>query len=340
MVEGIKQFTTGMILGKFMPVHKGHQYLIEFALARVDHLTIIVGTLEAEPIPGHLRYEWVKELYPQARVCHLTDENPQYPNEHPDFWAIWKTSIRKFIPTGPDLVFTSEDYGEELARQLGARHLMCDLSRQAVPVSATKIRENPFANWEFIPEPVRPYFVKRVVIYGPESTGKTTLAEKLAGHFNTVWVPEFARDYLDKKGAWVEPEDFPQIAVGQLESEDKLARVANRVLICDTDLITTCIYSQHYMGQCANEIRALADERTYDLYLLLDIDVEWVDDWQRPEPDKREYFFNWFKQELENRGRRFVVISGNYQERFQKAVAAITSLFSDKDSNQHGIDKR
>lgn len=327
MAKDLQKFAEGLILGKFMPIHKGHQHLIEFALERVEHLTLIVGTLASEPIPGRLRYQWVKELYPEADVRHCTDENPQYPHEHPDFWNIWVASIRKFIPSGPDVVFTSEAYGDEFAKRLGAAHELCDLSRSLVPVSATMIRENPYENWQFIPEPVRQYFVKRVVIYGPESTGKTTLAEKLARHYQTVWVPEFARGYLDDKGSWVEFSDIAKIATGQLASEDRLARQANRLLICDTDLITTSIYSQHYFGACPEEVTNKADERTYDLYLMLDIDVPFVEDWQRPDANSREYFLESFRNALESRGRKFVLISGTYEERFERAVEAIEALF-------------
>lgn len=313
-----------------MPIHRGHQYLIDFALERVDHLTILVGTLESEPIPGELRYGWMKELYPQVSVRHLTDENPQYPHEHPLFWEIWTASIRKFISSGPDVVFTSETYGDQLADCLGAQHQLCDLARCAIPISATEIRENPFSNWHFLPEPVRAYYAKRIVIYGPESTGKTTLAEKLASHYNTSWVPEFARDYLDKKGAWVEVADIPKIAEGQLQSEDALARKANRLLICDTDLITTSIYSQHYFGECPESVTQKADEREYDLYLLMDVDVAWVADWQRPDPTNRQYFFEKFKNELERRRRKYVVISGSYEERFNRAIKAIDALFQNE----------
>jgi HTH-type transcriptional regulator, transcriptional repressor of NAD biosynthesis genes len=328
MAKELQKFATGMILGKFMPVHKGHQFLIDFALQQVERLTVIVGSLAEEPIPGQLRYEWLKELYPTVNVQHCTDENPQYPHEHPDFWNIWVASIRRLMPQGPDVVFTSEEYGDELASRLGAIHIPCDLPRSSVPVSATGIRENPFENWQFIPEPVRPYFVRRVVIYGPESTGKTTLAEKLANHFKTVWVPEFARRYLDNKGAWVELSDIDKIAAGQLASEDVLALQANRLLICDTELITTCVYSRHYFGECPLAVEQMADQRQYDLYLLLDIDVPFVADWQRPDGESREHFFATFRSELERRGRPYVVISGSYDERFGRAVKAIDELLN------------
>jgi NadR type nicotinamide-nucleotide adenylyltransferase len=319
-----------MILGKFMPPHRGHQHLIDFACQRVDELTILVCSLEREPIPGRLRYEWMKEMYPDARVIHVTDENPQEPHEHPHFWDIWTETVRRRLPEGPDVVFTSEAYGDELARRLGARHIAVDTARQHVPVSATAIRNDPLANWEFIPECVRPYFVRRVAIVGPESTGKTTLARGLAAHYGTVWVPEFARDYLDARNAErpladLTPADINAIARGQIAGEERLARQANRLLICDTELLTTRLWSEHFFGACEDWIERAAIERRYDLVLLLDADVRWVADPHRAAPHLREQFFDRLRRELRSQGRRFVTISGPFDERLQQAIAAIES---------------
>ncbi|MFQ5570264.1 MAG: adenylyltransferase/cytidyltransferase family protein [Rhodothermales bacterium] len=157
-----KRYGTGLVLGKFMPPHRGHLHLIDEARCQAEHVTIIVGTLASEPIPGALRFRWMQELYPNLDVRHLTDENPQYPHEHPDFWGIWTRSIRRFLPTGPDAVFTSEVYGDRLAACLGAEHVPVDPGRRRVPVSATQIREDPYRYWAFIPECVRPYFSEKV----------------------------------------------------------------------------------------------------------------------------------------------------------------------------------
>lgn len=321
-----------MILGKFLPPHGGHQYLIDSARKQVDHLTVIVCSIKREPIPGHWRFEWMKELYPDLNVVHLTDENPQEPHEHPRFWEIWTRSIRRFIPEGPDLVFTSEEYGYELARRLGARHVLVDIDRSAVPISATEIRENPFDNWQYIPECVRPYFVKRVAIVGPESTGKTTLAEKLAERFQTLWVPEFARGYLEEKYApvslLISIDDIEDIARGQAKSEDQLARKANRLLVCDTDLITTMIWSEYFLGYCPEWIKQAAEARSYDLYLLTDIDTPWVAEPQRVGDHLRADFLRRLQRALEFRGRAYTLISGSYEDRLIEAAQTIERLFS------------
>ena len=132
--------TTGFLLGKFLPLHRGHMHLIETAQKHVDHLTVLVCSLHREPIPGELRYRWVCDLFPHVSVQHFSEDIPQYPHEHPDFWNIWRVVIRRYVPVGPDYVFTSEHYGDKLADILGARHVCVDLPRALFPVSGSAVR--------------------------------------------------------------------------------------------------------------------------------------------------------------------------------------------------------
>lgn len=318
----------GMLLGKFMPPHLGHLYLAEFARNYVEDLAIVVGTLQAEPIPGALRYQWMRELVPDCRVLHLTDENPQYPHERPDFWQIWHDSLTRILPWQPDYVFASEDYGLKLAGILGAQFVPVDIDRASIPVSGTAIRQDPWTNWEYIPRCVRPYFVKRVCIFGPESTGKSTLTRRLARHFNTVAVPEYARTVLEGQQGEVRLEDMGRIVRGQIASEDALARSANRLLFCDTDPLTTTIWSDVLFGACEEWVREEAARRTYDLYLLTDVDVPWVQDVIRYLPEERLSFFDRCEHELKSRGRPYVRINGDWENRFQSAIDAVTALSS------------
>ncbi len=220
----------GLVLGKFLPPHAGHQYLIHFAQNFVDRLTVLVCSLPSEPVPGSLRYEWMRELFPHARVVHITDDLPQEPDQHPQFWDLWRQTVLAAAGEPIDFVFASEMYGYRLADEVGAKFIPVDLSREVVPVSGTAIRTRPLDNWQFIPECVRPYFVKRVCIFGPESTGKSTLARDLAVHFQTVYVSEFARGLLDPQQGICTAGDIPLIARGQAAAEDALARQANKVL--------------------------------------------------------------------------------------------------------------
>jgi NadR type nicotinamide-nucleotide adenylyltransferase len=319
---------TGLILGKFMPPHRGHQALVEFGLRFVDRLTVLVCTLRREPIPGELRHAWMKELFPGANVVHVTDEVPSEPAEHPEFWPIWTQLIRKYLPHGPDYVFASEAYGHRLAEVLGATFIPVDESRGMVEISATQIRRDPLGHWEFIPECVRPYYVRRVCIFGPESTGKSTLARDLARRLGTVHVSEFARGLLDSRQGRCDPEDIPLIARGQAAAEEALARQARRVIICDTDVLTTRIWSEVLFGNCPPEVAAEAERRTYDLYLVPDIDVPWVQDGQRYLGDRREEFMKRCTDALESRGRKYVRIRGSWADRLNQAVEAVEAILA------------
>lgn len=318
----------GLILGKFMPPHLGHAYLVDFARNYVENVTVVVGTLEREPIPGELRCAWMKELFPQVRVVHLTEELPQEPSEHPDFWALWERSLRRVHPERLDFVFASEPYGVKLADVLGARYVPVDHARELVPASGTAIREDPIGNWRFIPPCVRPYFVKRVVLFGPESTGKSILARRLAEHYQTVYASEYARPLLELQENRCDYEDIERIARGHLASEEALARQANRVLISDTDMLTTSIWSEALFGKCPAWLKEEAARRRYDLTLLMDIDSPWHDDGTRFFPNDREGFMRRCLKALEDAGRPYVQIGGDWEERFSKACAAVDKLLA------------
>ena len=320
------RFRRGMILGKFMPPTQGHRYLAGFTARLCDRLTVLVCSKPGQSIPGHCRAAWMRDMLPHCDVVHIPDDLPDTPEEHPEFWKLWLAVIHRAVPGAIDLVCTSEDYGPELARRVGAAYLPVDRCRNGVPVSGTLMRADPYANWRHLPEAVRSWYCRRVVVFGPESTGKSTLAERLARHYGTVWVPEYARGYLDPKGGKCEQGDIAAIARGQAASEDELARQANRVLICDTDTVTTTIWSEVYYGGVEPWIRDLARERRHDLYLLCDIDVPWVDDTQRDMPQRREEFRDRCRAALEAHGRPYVWIRGDWETRFRTAVAAIDPL--------------
>ncbi len=318
--------TRGLVLGKFMPFHRGHMHLIETAARQVDQLTVLVCSIKAEPIPGALRYGWVKEQYPNIRVLHVTDENPQVPEEHRFFWDIWVNTIRRNCPDGVDVFFSSEDYGDKLSQHLGCKHVLVDKERITVPISATKIRSNPKEHWDYIPEPVRPYYCKRVVLTGPESTGKSVLAQKLADHFNTVCVEEYGRTYCEEHGMDLKPLDFAHIAGGQLLLEDEAARKADAVLFCDTDLLVTQVWAEIFFNYCPPWIRWASHQRQYDLFLLLKPDIPWVNDGTRAFEEVRESQWLRLREELESRNMPYVEISGNFGERLEQAVLAVENI--------------
>ena len=173
----------------------------------------------------------------------------------------------------------------------------------------------------------------KVVLYGPESTGKTTLAKQLARHYNSVWVPEYAREYLQNK--WnnerktCETHDLLPIAYGQMKLENELAKKTDSVLICDTDLLETKVYSEaYYAGICDPILDKYAQENTYDLYFLTYIDTPWVEDDLRDKPHERLRMFNAFKDALDKYKRPYIVLKGSKQERLQLATEKIDELLN------------
>lgn len=171
-----------------------------------------------------------------------------------------------------------------------------------------------------------PSLVKKIAIVGPESTGKSTLAQGLANHYQTVWVPEYARGYLDKLGKPYEQTDLITIAHGQLRLEDERLKDATSFLFCDTTLMVIKIWSEFKYGICAPEILHKMDERKYYLHLLTDIDLPWEADPQREHPTKRSALFNLYETELLDQKLPFAVIQGQQHERLQCAIKAIDSF--------------
>ncbi|MCZ4317570.1 ATP-binding protein [Aequorivita viscosa] len=175
----------------------------------------------------------------------------------------------------------------------------------------------------------------KVVLYGPESTGKTTLARQLAAHYNTQWVPEFMRTYLEEK--WdlkkelVAKEDLIPIAKGQLKLEKKASQLADNLLICDTNLLELKVYSEYYYnGYCPEEIKTEATKNNYSIYLLTYVDTPWEPDILRDRPNNREEMFRIFEAELKMQGFPYEILKGNKKERFNKAVEIIDQLLKSK----------
>lgn len=171
----------------------------------------------------------------------------------------------------------------------------------------------------------------KVVLFGPESTGKTTMAKKLASHFNTEWVAEYMREYLqekwDSKKEICQPDDLLKIAEGQIRMENHKAKLANKVLFCDTDLLELSVYSKaYYNDYCEPSILKHALNNWYDLYFLTNIDVPWVPDDLRDKPNDRVEMFEKFKSSLQANDRPFIELKGNENERFETAVSAINEL--------------
>jgi len=179
--------------------------------------------------------------------------------------------------------------------------------------------------------------IVKVVLFGPESTGKTTLSQQLARHYNTVWAPEFAREYLQDK--WnnyrktCENSDLIPIAIGQMKLENELAKKADKVLICDTDLLETKVYSQEYYGGFVDpKLDEAAKENKYELYLLTYIDTPWEADDLRDRPEQRLEMFRAFEKALKTHHCNYILLIGDKETRFNKAIKAIDKILKSKDN--------
>ncbi|MEO1653446.1 MAG: ATP-binding protein [Bacteroidota bacterium] len=171
----------------------------------------------------------------------------------------------------------------------------------------------------------------KIAITGPESTGKTSLAKALAHHYQTIHVPEYARDYIEQLNRPYTQEDILKIAQGQQDAEKALLQKAGEILICDTELLVTKIWSAHAFQSVPEWIEDNLHRQTYDLYLLMDIDLPWEPDPQREHPDKRAFFFDWYERELRKMQVNYVIISGQLDQRTQSAIQKIDLLKQKRD---------
>lgn len=322
----------GLVIGKFYPPHRGHSHLIETAQAEVDQLVVLVCEKPEQMMPGALRAAWLREMYPGAEVLVIPDTLDD------DDSAGWAEYTHLVLGYTPDVVFTSEDYGERYAHYLGCRHVQLDRARVQVPISGTAIRSDPLAHWDHLAPCVRAYFARRVCVLGAESTGTTTMAQALAEHYQTAWVQEYGRQY------WVEkmqrPNDqewrtaeFVQIARKQCRLEDETARQANRLLICDTDAFATGVWHERYLGQRSPEVEAIAATRRYDLYLLTDVDIPFVQDGTRDGEHIRHAMHERFTIRLAEAQRPYLLLSGSHEQRLRRAIAAIDAILTTAGQN-------
>ncbi len=319
----------GLIVGKFWPPHRGHKYLIDSGRARVDHLTVIVCQRPHEQPTGELRASWLREIHPNVIVLLVNDTDDEQD------YRVWAQNSIRWLGFIPDVLFTSEDYGVPFAQALGCEHVSVDRARRTVPISGTQIRSAPFQHWDFLESPVRAWYALRVCIVGAESTGKTTLAQALAEHYRTTWIPEYAREYSEAPltGGSTEwsPSEFTHIAQTQCDRESAGARTANRILICDTDAFATTVWYRRYFETRSPEVEAIvAKQKGPDLYLLTDINIPFQPDNIRDGEGIRTWMHQTFLEELAKQQRPFVLLSGPHEERLACAVTKIEQVL------QHG----
>ena len=322
--------TAGLVLGKFAPLHLGHQSLIEGALEQVDTLYVLVyDAPSVTRIPLAKRATWIRELHPSATVIEGRGA-PEASGRDPQIMRAQERYIMSVVPSPITHFFSGEWYGDHVSRALGAHDIRVDEARRRFPVSGTMLRSDPKRYRQFVHPRVYQDLVRRVVLLGAESTGKTSLAARLASAFDTVWVPEFGRDYwLAHRGpdGRLSSTQLGDLAEGHRQREDALGREANRLLIVDTDARTTRQYARWYHGGTVEphlQWRADTARERADLTVLCGDDFAYVEDGTRAGEPRRIEAQGEIRLELKAGSGTWIEVRGPIQERVELVRSAIT----------------
>lgn len=315
--------TNGIVIGRFMPLQTGHVAMIRTARALVDHLTVIVCCQKEDPISGSQRLQWLLEMFPAVRIVGVEGPSPHDVADAPDGITKLRDEIRDLHPGTIHRLIASDRRQAGLATALGSTFTLIDPDHQAVPVTSAAVRADPLGHWRFVPPAVRPTYAHKICLHGPESTGKSTLAPQLARHFETLFMPEYGRTYCEQYGLSLQMEDLVTIGRTHAAMTQALLRQCNQRLVLDTDPLMSAVWADMLFNRRDPWFDAFQD--TADLYLLLDIDLPWVDDGTRffGEDDRRRRFFDLSRAELERRGLEYRVIGGPPEARFERALDAI-----------------
>jgi len=336
----------GLVVGKFWPLHRGHQLLIDRALALCDEVFVVsYAKPEHERCSPEMRDRWLAMLYPSvtrlvvddralAQLCRVKTVPPrQVPGNdasdatHRDFVG-WL--CEQVLETKVDAVFTSESYGDGFAAALEARfgasvrHECVDQPRIAVPISGTQIRSGLFRHRAFVDPRVYADLVPRIGILGGESSGKTTLAQTLAERLHTVWAEEYGRELWEQRDGNLCFADMLEIGREQVAREQRLAQGAQSWLICDTTPLTTSFYSHEMFGKVDPELGRLAS-RPYDLIVLCTPDFAFVQDGTRRGEAFRQEQHRWYVDQLRRRQLRHMVVAGSIANRVSAVVSKVST---------------
>lgn len=319
--------TTGLVWGKFLPLHAGHLHLVEQARAQCDHLVVVLGARRDEPWTQQQRHAWLVDALPGVDVRSHDSVLPiDYGN--PAVWDGHLAELLTVLPEPVDRVFTSERYGEELARRLDAEHVCVDLDRTSFPVSGTAVRADLAGHWRFLPPAVRASLCMRIVVLGAESTGTTTLAAALAEALGTTWVPEYGRQWSAERPGGLdrpwESEEFDIIAAEQSRQEDLAARtVPVPWLVADTDALATAVWHERYVGCRSPTVEALALSRSPALYVLTGDEIPFVQDGLRDGEHLRGWMTQSFRDVLAAQTSPWIEVAGPLSSRVKEVLASL-----------------
>ena len=328
-----ERMNIGLTLGKYAPLHAGHQYVIETALREMDVVYVLIyDEPTVTPIPLPVRAGWIRALYPNVHVIEAWD-GPTESGYTPEIMAMHDAYIKQCCgDLGITHFYSSEPYGDHVSRGLGAVNRQVDPPRLVYPISATMVRRDTAEHRAMVNPLVYRDLITKVVLLGAPSTGKTTLAAALAETFRTNWMPEYGREYWEhhQHDRRLSPRQLLEIAKGHRVREEAAFQQAEKYCFIDTNALTTAMFGMSYHGYVLPSVAALADacQRRYDVFLLCADDIPYDDTWDRSGEVSRRIFQKQIRADLQMRHIPFTVVTGTLEDR----VAQVRRLLEAQES--------
>jgi NadR type nicotinamide-nucleotide adenylyltransferase len=339
--EAMKSYVTG----KFLPLHLGHELLLLTAAACSHHLTVVIGVDKTDPYPFELRKKWIESLltsykYFNFSILEQEELDANAPKDEDGtilsevYWSKWIEDTKKLLPNeGRDIdtIFSSDLYGERIAKEFGWVWYPVDPKREIIPISATAIRSDFIKNFKFISPYASTDLTKTVAVVGPESTGKSTLAKKLGQKFGCPYVTEYGRTISEVRKNKLSLEDFSVILNGQHAQITALLVQQNvPLIITDTEALVTAHYLDIYLPGVENPFYKVAEDQVFDKYIVLAPNVKWVDDGERVQKEDIERWKMFYSliEWLNNYKRNYEVITdSDFTVRTAKAIEIVDKMF-------------
>lgn len=333
------RYETGLYGGSFNPLHNGHVDCILQAANMCRRLFVVLSVgKNRQEVDARVRYRWlytVTKHLGNVKIIMLEDSCGSKEEYTPEYWHRDELFVRSQIGGRVDVVFYGSDYGpDSFWRVCYPESVPHVFPRNGI--SSSEIRRDVYGHWDWLPDVVKPYYTKKVLLMGGESTGKSTLTINLAHRFNTNYIDEAGRDLSEKSGTdlMMLSEDFTEILLQHKLSELRAVERSNKLLFIDTDALVTQFYMNFLSDPGLEKNRALSDAidalNRYDLILFLEPDVPFVQDGDRSSVirDDRQKYSEQIKALLRGHGRSFVCLSGDYQQRYERAVAEVSRLLT------------
>lgn len=338
MING-KKYKVGMYGGSFNPLHLGHLECIIKAAGMCEELYIVISYRDdGVDVDLKVKIRWIYQLTKHignVKLIPLKDNDSKKEDYTEDKWDSDCDYVKKQIGKPIDVVFCGSDYSADSFWNVcypNSEFYVFPRNKY----NSSEIRENVYEHWDWMPQVVRSHYVKKVLIIGGESAGKSTLTINLANYYNTVYLEEVGRDLSELSGTdiYMLSEDFTKILLEHKAKEMRMVDQSNKVFFEDTD----CLVTRFYMSFLEDEnieknavlAEAIAAINNYDLILFLEPDVEWIQDGDRSEviAADRVKYSNMIKDFYKKFGFDFHVITGDYVSRFEQAVKLVNEMIS------------